>query len=176
MRLLYLTFDSRTKSIFKDDRLFLSGSADGKVRLWNIPEMSVVSWNQLPDNSIITAVNFTFDGGMACVGSYDGHMYFYEPKDMKFKSQLAVYSGKVKRGDKVTGIEWMPGSTSDNNKILVTSNGSRVQLFDVSEQSLIYKYKGAENYSRQIKATFRYTKVTWINHHIADYPNTTFTI
>ena len=33
--------------IFQDDRYFLSGSLDGKLRLWNIPDKRVALWNEI---------------------------------------------------------------------------------------------------------------------------------
>ena len=32
---------------FQDDRYFLSGSLDGKLRLWNIPDKKVALWNEI---------------------------------------------------------------------------------------------------------------------------------
>lgn len=31
----------------RDDRYFLSGSLDGKLRLWNIPDKKVALWNEV---------------------------------------------------------------------------------------------------------------------------------
>ena len=43
----------------KNDQFFLSGSLDGKLRLWNIPEKKVTLWNEVDGNcKIITAANF----------------------------------------------------------------------------------------------------------------------
>ena len=33
--------------MLQDDRYFLSGSLDGKIRLWNIPDKKVALWNEL---------------------------------------------------------------------------------------------------------------------------------
>ena len=33
--------------VLQDDRYFLSGSLDGKIRLWNIPDKKVALWNEL---------------------------------------------------------------------------------------------------------------------------------
>ena len=33
--------------LFQDDRYFLSGSLDGKIRLWNIPDKKVALWNEV---------------------------------------------------------------------------------------------------------------------------------
>ena len=44
---------------FQDDRYFLSGSLDGKLRLWNIPDKKVTLWNELDGQpKLITAANF----------------------------------------------------------------------------------------------------------------------
>lgn len=44
---------------FQDDRYFLSGSLDGKLRLWNIPDKKVALWNELDGQTkLITAANF----------------------------------------------------------------------------------------------------------------------
>lgn len=54
----------------KDDRFFISGSLDCKLRLWNIVEKRVHSWTELPD--LITSVVFTADGKLAAAGTYAG--------------------------------------------------------------------------------------------------------
>lgn len=33
--------------LVQDDRYFLSGSLDGKLRLWNIPDKKVALWNEI---------------------------------------------------------------------------------------------------------------------------------
>ena len=47
------------------------------------------------------------------------------------------------------------------NCILITTNDSRVRLFNMKDKSLMFKYKGILNTSLQIKATFRYFLYTW---------------
>lgn len=61
-----------------------------------------------------------------------------------------AFTGKNAKGRKISGIEPMPGK----DKILVTSNDSRVRLYDLTDHSLSCKFKGATNTSSQIKATF----------------------
>lgn len=43
-----------------DDDYFISGSLDSKVRLWSIPNRSVVDWTDLYE--MVTAVSFSPDG------------------------------------------------------------------------------------------------------------------
>jgi hypothetical protein len=56
---------------------------------------------------------------------------------------------KKARGKKITGLQCMPGNPS---KVLVTSNDSRIRVYD--ELEMISKYKGLRNVNSQISASF----------------------
>ncbi|XP_023698527.2 WD repeat-containing protein 44 isoform X1 [Paramormyrops kingsleyae] len=137
----------------RDDRYFLSGSLDGKLRLWNIPDKKVALWNEVDGQTrLITAANFCQNGKYAVIGTYDGRCIFYDTEHLKYHTQIHVRStrGRNRVGRKITGIEPLPGE----NKILVTSNDSRIRLYDLRDLSLSMKYKGYMNHSSQIKASF----------------------
>lgn len=137
----------------KDDRYFLSGSLDGKLRLWNIPDKKVAVWNEVDGKTkLITAANFCQNGKFAVVGTYDGRCIFYTTDQLKYHTQIDVRStrGKNSTGRKISGIEPMP----NDDKILVTSNDSRIRLYDLRDLNLSCKYKGYVNVSSQIKASF----------------------
>ncbi|XKL69385.1 hypothetical protein PGB90_007154 [Kerria lacca] len=147
----------------KDDRYFLSGSLDGRLRLWNIPDKKVSLSNEVDGSTkLITAANFCQKGEFAVVGSYDGRCIFYKTDQLAYYTQIHVRStrGKNSRGRKISGIEPMPGE----DKILVTSNDSRIRLYDLTDLNLSCKYKGNiirnmermgyVNVSSQIKASF----------------------
>ncbi|XP_051973750.1 WD repeat-containing protein 44 [Xyrauchen texanus] len=137
----------------RDDRYFLSGSLDGKLRLWNIPDKKVALWNEVDGQTrLITAANFCQNGKYAVIGTYDGRCIFYDTERLKYHTQIHVRStrGRNRVGRKITGIEPLPGE----NKILVTSNDSRIRLYDLRDLSLSMKYKGYVNGSSQIKASF----------------------
>ncbi|XP_014262648.1 WD repeat-containing protein 44 isoform X2 [Cimex lectularius] len=137
----------------RDDRYFLSGSLDGKLRLWNIPDKKVAVWNEIGGPAkLITAANFCQNGKFAVVGSYDGRCIFFTMDQLKYHTQINVRSsrGKNSTGRKISGIEPMPGE----DKILVTSNDSRIRLYDLRDLNLSCKYKGYANFSSQIKASF----------------------
>ncbi|KAL4225539.1 WD repeat-containing protein 44 [Mactra antiquata] len=136
----------------RDDRYFLSGSLDGKLRLWNIPDKRVTMWNEVGGGSLITTANFCHNGKFAVVGTYDGKCVFYNTEHLKYYTQIHVRStrGKNSRGRKITGIEPLPGE----DKVLVTSNDSRVRLYDLRDLTLTCKYKGPTNNSSQIRAGF----------------------
>ncbi|XP_050680092.1 WD repeat-containing protein 44 isoform X3 [Leptidea sinapis] len=136
----------------RDDRYFLSGSLDGKLRLWNIPDKKVAVWNEVDGKTkLITAANFCQNGKFAVVGTYDGRCIFYTTHQLKYHTQIDVRSTRGKNcGRKISGIEPMP----NDDKILVTSNDSRIRLYDLRDLNLSCKYKGYVNVSSQIKASF----------------------
>ena len=93
-----------------------------------------------------------FLGKFAVVGTYDGRCIFFSTDQLKYHTTIHVRSarGKNAQGRKVTGIEPMPGE----DKILITSNDSRIRLYDLRDLSLVCKYRGYTNLSSQIRACF----------------------
>mmetsp|Transcript_16090 Transcript_16090/g.34015 ORF Transcript_16090/g.34015 Transcript_16090/m.34015 type:complete len:1048 (-) Transcript_16090:54-3197(-) len=203
----------------KDDRHFISGGIDKKLRLWDITDGRVKEWAQAPD--VITAARFTPDGKYAVAGLFHGQVYFYDVVGLKYYTQIACRnrSGKHSRGKKVTGIsfvraerdDWLlkskqetvpeqdensanddrnstlTGQLSDTGKdlarrmssafrnqttreealryterMLVSTNDSRVRLYGLSDFCLVRKYKGHTNHSMQIRA-----RVSESGSHIA---------
>ncbi|KAF2260370.1 WD40 repeat-like protein [Lojkania enalia] len=141
----------------RDDRFFLAGSLDTKLRLWSIPDKSVAYWNQLPD--MITAVSFTPDGKTCIAGTLGGLCMFYDTEGLKYQTQIHVKStrGQNAKGSKITGIQaanWPPGTNSGEVKLLISSNDSRVRLYNFRDKSLEIKFKGHENNCSQIRASF----------------------
>lgn len=103
---------------------------------------------------MITAVGFTLDGRTACVGSNTGDVFFFETQGLKYNTQILVKNHHHKKGKKVTGIEPMPGMPLGEERILVTTNDSRIWIINMTDKSLVNKYKGIENSTMQIKASF----------------------
>ncbi|KAH8801615.1 WD40-repeat-containing domain protein [Xylogone sp. PMI_703] len=141
----------------RDDRFFLAGSLDSVLRLWSIPDKVVAFWTQLPD--LITAVAFTPDGKTALAGVLSGLCLFYETEGLKYNTQIHVRSsrGKNAKGSKITGIRTMTFPRDDPNgetKILISSNDSRVRIYNLKDKALEVKLRGHENTCSQIKASF----------------------
>ena len=109
----------------QDDRFFLSGSLDCKLRLWNIPDKKVAYWNEL-DSQLITAVGFSLDGRISVAGSFTGLCLFYETEGLKYNTQIHVKSsrGRNSKGKKITGIEAMPGTSPGQDKVISNSERS----------------------------------------------------
>lgn len=145
-----------------DDRFFLSGSLDCKLRLWSIPEKKVAYITRAPD--LIMAVAFTPNGNTAIAGCFGGQCLFYETDGLTFNNQMVVKSshGKNSNGSKITGIEVInypnpyrtnPESTRDY-RLLISTNDSRVRLYNFDDRTLMAKFKGHENSEGLIRATF----------------------
>ncbi|KAI9837236.1 MAG: hypothetical protein M1819_000310 [Sarea resinae] len=141
----------------RDDRFFLAGSLDSKLRLWSIPDKSVAFWNHVPD--LITAVSFTPDGKTAIAGCLNGLCLFFETEGLKYHTQIHVRSshGRNAKGSKITGIQAINHPPDDPNgevKLLITSNDSRVRLYNLRDKAMEVKFRGNENTSSQIHASF----------------------
>ncbi|KAK6229489.1 hypothetical protein SCA6_018440 [Theobroma cacao] len=132
-----------------DDRYFISGSLDAKVRIWSIPDHQVVDWNDL--HEMVTAACYTPDGQGALVGSYKGSCRLYDTSENKLqpKSQINLQNKKKKSHQKkITGFQFSPGSSSE---VLITSADSRIRVVDGAD--LIHKFKGFRNTNSQISAS-----------------------
>ncbi|EXJ94519.1 hypothetical protein A1O1_02915 [Capronia coronata CBS 617.96] len=142
----------------RDDRFFLAGSLDAKLRLWSIPDKTVAYWAQVPD--MVTAVAFTPDGKTAIAGCLNGLCLLYDTEGLKAHSQIHVRSarGKNAKGSKITGIDTIALPRSDNAppdvKLLITSNDSRVRMYNLKDRTLEVKFRGNENACSQIHALF----------------------
>lgn len=141
----------------RDDRFFLAGSLDTKLRLWSIPDKSVAFVTTVPD--MITAVAFTPDGRYSMAGCLNGLLNIYDTEGLKASGQIHVRSarGRNSKGNKITGIDTMMDPQDDPNgdiKLLVTSNDSRVRLYNFGERTLEAKFRGNENSCSQIRASF----------------------
>ena len=157
-----------------DDRFFLSGCLDSGLRLWSIPEKKVCFSVRAPD--LIMATAFTPDGNTAIAGCFGGQCLFYETQGLNLLSQMLVKSshGKNAKGSRITGIETInsdkfnnpeapttdesakANSTNPRNdyRLLVSTNDSRIRMYNVKDRSLITKFKGHENHEGLIHASF----------------------
>ncbi|KAH7384331.1 WD40-repeat-containing domain protein [Phaeosphaeria sp. MPI-PUGE-AT-0046c] len=140
-----------------DDRFFLAGSLDAKLRLWSIPDKNVAFSVSVPD--MITAVSFTPDGKTCIAGTLSGLCMFYDTEKLKWQAQMHVKStrGQNAKGSKITGIQatyWPPGSESGEIKLLISSNDSRLRLYNFKDKSLEMKFRGHENNCSQIRGGF----------------------
>ncbi|XAR68366.1 hypothetical protein NMG60_11003466 [Bertholletia excelsa] len=132
-----------------DDRYFISGSLDAKVRIWSIPNCQVVDWSDL--HEMVTAACYTPDGQGALVGSHMGSCHLYNASDNKLQQKGHInLQNKQKKSHhkKITGFQFAPESSSE---VLVTSADSRIRIVD--GVNLVHKFKGFRNTNSQISAS-----------------------
>lgn len=103
---------------------------------------------------MVTAVGFTLDGRTACVGANTGDLFFFETQGLKYNTQIVVKKHRNKHGKKVTGIEPMPCIAPGEERILVTTNDSRLWIINMKDKSYVRTYKGVSNSTMQIKGSF----------------------
>ncbi|KAK8793330.1 hypothetical protein WA158_004689 [Blastocystis sp. Blastoise] len=135
-----------------EDSYFLTGCMDSKLRIWNIVEGKVVRWIQTP--AIITAASFIPGGRLCSAGLVDGTVIFYYTDGLRYFTQIECrnHHGKDRNGRKVCGLSFM--NSPAGNRVLVSTNDSRLRLIGMENFSVLHKYKGLTNRNAQLKATF----------------------
>ncbi|KAJ0976510.1 hypothetical protein J5N97_011984 [Dioscorea zingiberensis] len=110
-----------------DERYFISGSIDGKVRIWGVSGNRVVDWADIRD--IVTAVCYQPDGKGFVVGSNSGICQFYSFSDsgIHLDKRLCVKGRKKSIVKPITCLQFSP---SDSGKVMISSADPNVRLFD----------------------------------------------
>ncbi|CZR49799.1 uncharacterized protein FPRO_16007 [Fusarium proliferatum ET1] len=141
-----------------DDRFFLSGSFDAILRLWDITRTSII--HSSPMAGIITAVAFSPDGKVVICGSFDGVCIFLNTTGLTERSRICIQSfGSNSRVSfKITGLQTMVSSESIDPtrqaKLMITTNDSRVRIYNLADHGLEHKLEGIRSQSSQIHARF----------------------
>ncbi|KAI4325014.1 hypothetical protein MLD38_030449 [Melastoma candidum] len=130
-----------------DSSQFITGSLDGKLRIWDIPCSQVVEWTDMKD--IATAICCRPYGQGVVVGCLSGSCRFYSFSDnhLQFDSEVCSCNKKKAPCKRITSIEFLP---QDANKIMVTSADSQIRILD--GPNVISRFKGHRSTGNQ--ATF----------------------
>ncbi|XP_068658202.1 uncharacterized protein [Aristolochia californica] len=135
-----------------DERYFISGSIDGKIRVWAVLEKRVVDWVDVRD--MVTTVCYQPDGQGVIVGSITGHCSFYIASSetgnlLELEARLCFQGEKNSTSKRITGLQF---SHEDQPKLMVTSADSRMRILD--GLTVICKYRGIRNSGNQTSASF----------------------
>lgn len=146
-----------------NDRLFVSGCIDGRLRQWTFEATTgkVVTSIDLPHP--ITAVCYSTTGKTVIAGTASGHLYLYsfdEHQQFKYHSQIHVRSrrGLNAAGQaKVSGLQFVPNNDEDGGGplLLVTTNDSRIRLYRLRDKEVKIKFHGIINEDSQLKAVLK---------------------
>ncbi|XP_057778916.1 uncharacterized protein LOC130997569 [Salvia miltiorrhiza] len=151
------------------DNHFISGSLDGKLRIWSVPDRQVVDWTDV--HEMVTAASYTPDGQGAIVGSQQGNCKMYSVQDSTLEHRMDIQKKKKSQAKKfpafqspskklpgfqtpapagkITGFQFTPWSPSE---VLITSADSRIGIYNGPD--LIQKIRGFRNTSSQMAASF----------------------
>ncbi|SMN19160.1 similar to Saccharomyces cerevisiae YMR102C Protein of unknown function [Maudiozyma saulgeensis] len=142
-----------------DDRFFISGCLDHTCRLWSIVD-DEISY-EFDSLDLITSVTFSQnDGKYTVIGTFNGYIYVlltngltaissFHITDRKTQSDKSVTifqePTKAHHGPRITGLTVFspPFDTKGNLlRVLVTSNDSRIRVFDLQTKKLLEVIKG----------------------------------
>lgn len=135
-----------------NENIFISGSIDGKVRIWGVPGKRVLEWADVHD--IVTAIAYQPNGKGFIVGCISGTCRFYELNEsvLSLNSQVHLHSRKKSSGSRITGIQFFE---NDSRRVMITSEDSKIHILDGVE--IVHKYKGLSKSGSHTSATFSST-------------------
>ncbi|XP_059624445.1 uncharacterized protein LOC132267321 [Cornus florida] len=135
-----------------DENYFISGSIDGKVRIWGLSKRRVVDWADVQD--VVTAISYQPNGKGFVVGSVSGTCRFYESlgSNLQLNGQINIQGAKKSSGNKITGIQFSP---EHFQRIIITSEDSKIRILDGTD--VVQKYKGLPKSGSQMSASFAST-------------------
>ncbi|KAJ3433112.1 wd repeat-containing protein [Anaeramoeba flamelloides] len=130
--------------------IFFTGNLDNRVFIWNI-------YSQKPIHITNCQISITSGcihphGNKFICGTENGFCYFYnfENNELDLEKTLHVKSkrGKNKRGKQITNIQYL----NSEKQILITSNDSRIRLYDINAKTPKLKFKGHLNKHSPLKS------------------------
>ncbi|KAG6394677.1 hypothetical protein SASPL_145266 [Salvia splendens] len=132
-----------------DESHFISGCIDEKVRIWGIPSKRVEEWANV--QNLVTAVCYQPNGRGFVVGSLSGNCRFYESSgdELILNAEISIKGRKKSSCNKITGIQFL---NNDSQRVMITSEDSRVRILDRLE--VVQKYKGLTRSGSQMSASF----------------------
>ncbi|GJN27663.1 hypothetical protein PR202_gb15705 [Eleusine coracana subsp. coracana] len=110
-----------------DEKYFISGSLDGKVRIWDVLDKRVTDWADT--RNIITALSYQLDGKGFIVGTITGACRFYNQsgENIQLEKELFVQGKKNSTASRITSLKLCP---SDPRRIIITSKDSKIRVVD----------------------------------------------
>lgn len=105
---------------------------------------------------MVTSCAFSSDGTQAIAGGFTGEVRLFDVNTFKYNTSFTARStrGKNAAGQKITSMESFPVPSSGGERLLISSNDSRMRLYHVADKLVEVKYAGHENSSSQLRASF----------------------
>lgn len=161
--------DFVTSAIFfpGDDRFIITGCLDQKCRLWSILDNEVSYAFDCKD--LITSLTLSpSDGEYTIIGTFNGYIYVLLTHGLKFLLSFHVADkstqgtaknsfhpsseyGKAQHGPRITGLQCFFSKVDKNLRLIVTTNDSKIQIFDLNEKRPLEVLKGFQSGSSRHK-------------------------
>lgn len=93
----------------------------------------------------------TFWGAHFVLGTYHGRCFIYTTEQLKYHAVIDVRSS---RGKNARGQHKITSLAVHGDKLLITSNDSRIRMYDLRDMEMICKFKGAQIEQSRIRASF----------------------
>lgn len=148
-----------------DDRFFVTSCLDHKCRLWSIID-NEVSYEYDCDDIITTIEISKGDGKYTIIGTFNGFVHVLLTKELTHILTFHVLDKEIKshdsgagslpkksNGPRITGIELIRLPEKPLT-LMITSNDSRIRLFDMEKKKLTEFLKGFHSGASQHKAFF----------------------
>ncbi|KAL7066240.1 hypothetical protein ACR3K2_33220 [Cryptosporidium serpentis] len=120
-------------------------SKDNSINLVEVRAVEIIRVQDL-----VTILSLSPNGNYLACGFRNGGVAFYDTRTLKYRCDIDCRNrrGKSSKGRKVSGLCWK----KDNKGVLVTTNDSRIRLFNLNDVSTFAKYKGHVNKETLISA------------------------
>lgn len=164
-----------------DEQICIAGLSNGTVTMCHVKNGKTLS--EADTDELVTATAITPDGTTALVGTLYGRCKFYALFDeiqaewqFRHTTQLDVRSRRAKNavGKKICGFRFY----GKGDKVLVSSNDSRLRLYRLDDKSVLTKFVGGANSESRLHGSFdptgRYMLCATENRNVIiwDMPNT----
>lgn len=140
-----------------DEQICIAGLSNGTVVMCHVKDGKTLS--EADTDELVTATAITPDGTTALVGTLYGRCKFYALFDeiqaewqFRHTTQLDVRSRRAKNaaGKKICGFRFY----GKGDKVLVSSNDSRLRLFRLDDKSVLTKFVGGVNVESRLQGSF----------------------
>ncbi|QLQ78129.1 hypothetical protein HG537_0A03760 [Torulaspora globosa] len=150
-----------------DDRFLITGCLDHKCRLWSILEGEVVFEFDCQD--LVTSITISpGEGEYTIVGTFNGYVIVLATRGLDFVSSFHVVDkttqveeagtrllspgSKTHHGPRLTCLQCYKAATDDTLRLVVTSNDSRIRVFNLKTKKCLEVLRGFESGTSQHNA------------------------
>ncbi|KAF5751806.1 Transducin/WD40 repeat-like superfamily protein putative isoform 1 [Tripterygium wilfordii] len=132
-----------------NENYFITGSIDGKIRIWGVPDKRVADWADIRD--VISTISYQPDGKGCVVGTIRGTCYFFEASgcDLQRVAELQIAGRKKMSGNKITGIQY---SKEKSDRLMIACEDSKICIVDGHD--IVCKFKGLPKSGNRLSASF----------------------